>query len=107
MDLSDEAKRQALEAAQPIKDAARAQTLEAKTETIPEMEIGSPQTPGYQADYGETMKDAPELPQAGGSQTPDAPASLMTGGNSFEQALAEKFQEATPATVDNSHEIDR
>jgi hypothetical protein len=123
MELSDEAKKQALEAAQGVKHAARAEALEARTETTQEMETGSPQTPGYQPDYGQTMKPAPQWSQpqndydrvtgvnsaarteAGSKQTPAT--SGTADGNAFEQALAEKLQEATPASNDKSRDIDR
>jgi hypothetical protein len=64
MNLSEEAKRQARLAAQGVKDEAGAQTLWPKSETTQEMEKGSPRTPGHQPDYGQTMKSAPQWPQA-------------------------------------------
>jgi hypothetical protein len=78
MKLSDDAKKQALEAAHGVKGVAGAQTLWPKAETTQEMETGSPRTPGYQPNYGQTMKptdreaEAPQWPQAKQEQPKDS-----------------------------------
>lgn len=59
-DLSEDVKKAAREAAQGVKEAAGTQTLPAKTESLDEVQTGSPQTPGYQPDYGQTMKEWPK-----------------------------------------------
>jgi hypothetical protein len=71
MKLSDEAKKQALEAARRVKDAADAPTLPATTESSQEMATGSPRTPGYDEHQGKTMKPAPQWPKAREAQGTD------------------------------------
>jgi hypothetical protein len=76
MSLSDDVKNAARDAAQKLKDMMGAETLPAKTETVKEMETGSPQTPGYLPDYGQTMKPTPQWPEAKEAQPMDSRESV-------------------------------
>jgi hypothetical protein len=67
----DDDMKKAREEAQNMKDALGVQDLQMTTETTQEMETGSPRTPGYEPDYGQTMKDAPQLPS---DPEPSAPS---------------------------------
>ncbi len=64
MAIPDDVKAEALEAARGMKDMAEVKGWPAPTASSEEIWTGSPQTPGYQADYGQTMKEAPQWPQA-------------------------------------------
>ena len=103
MELSDEAKRQVLEASQPIKDAARAETLEAK-------DMGPREAVDNYEDRGkalDAMREEKRQDALDEKKEPQAPDTLgPTRGNAFEQALAEKLQEVTPASLGSSHDID-
>lgn len=114
MELSDEEKRKALLAAQGIKETMRVDSVPATSETLQEMETGSPRTPGYDEHSGKTMKSAAELPQEQEvqpkEQNRDEQTPVTSGSadaNVFEQALAEKLQEATHASLDKPRDIDR
>lgn len=75
MAIPDDVKKQALEAAQGMNEMNEMKGWPAATPATQEVETGSPQTPNYQPDYGQTMKDTPQWPQAKepepASSTPD------------------------------------
>jgi hypothetical protein len=63
--LSDDVKKAALEAVEKLKLKMGWETLPVKTESLPEIETGSPRSPGFdEHQLGRTMKSAPQWPQA-------------------------------------------
>jgi hypothetical protein len=66
----DEDMKKAVEEAQAMKDALGVQDLQGTTATTQEVETGSPRTPGYEPDYGQTLKDPPQFPAEPGPAQP-------------------------------------
>ena len=62
MALADDVKKAALLAAQKIKRAFYVEQLPTQSESLEEMEKGSPSTPGYEPNYGQTIKPPPLWP---------------------------------------------
>lgn len=121
MALPDEVKKAGLEAAKKLKDMMGAERLPPTDETSAEMYTGSPRAQGYDAHTGKTMKKAaeydfePQRPTVQSSDTPDNSAATpearteqpqATSSSAFEEALAEMLKEKTPASHEESHDID-
>jgi hypothetical protein len=84
MNPPDDEKRKIIEAALGMKDIAEAKSFGNVAEAFDEIQAGSPRTPGYEADYGQTMKDTPKM-----SSEPDPIAIPL--------AKAESLADSTPA----------
>lgn len=110
----DDDLKKARDLAQDLKDALGVKDFSAKTETLQEMETGSPRTPGYDEHSGKTMKAAPKdptEPEPPVTPTPAAAAQVEVSEPTNAQSKSTDFDKWLAAAQGQeqkqSHEQDR